>query len=63
MRFEKVSLEQFTNDYLKCNGYDLDCDISEDLAKHIVEVYENIKLPSRGTKYSAGYDFYLPYDV
>ena len=25
--------------------------------------YENIKIPERSTKNSAGYDFYLPYDV
>ena len=25
--------------------------------------YEEIKLPIRSTKYSAGYDFYMPYDV
>jgi dUTP pyrophosphatase len=25
--------------------------------------YENIRLPDRGTKHAAGYDFYLPYDV
>lgn len=62
MRFEKVSLEQFTYDYLKCNGYSLDCDISDDLASYIVKVYEGIKLPVRSTKSSAGYDFFIPYD-
>lgn len=25
--------------------------------------YDNIKLPTRATKFSAGYDFYLPYDI
>jgi dUTP pyrophosphatase len=24
--------------------------------------YDNLKLPSRGTKYAAGYDFHAPYD-
>ena len=27
------------------------------------EIYENIQLPQRATKGSAGYDFYMPYDL
>ena len=50
MRFEKVSLEEFT----RASGFDFD------KAK---ELYNDIQLPHRSTKYSAGYDFYLPYTV
>ena len=36
----------------------------EQFVKNVnAEYYENIKLPQRTTKNSAGYDFYLPYDV
>ncbi|MBQ2676639.1 MAG: deoxyuridine 5'-triphosphate nucleotidohydrolase [Clostridia bacterium] len=48
-KFEKVSLEQFSKD----------CSISAD----INSIYDNIKLPQRATKGSAGYDFFAPFDV
>ena len=51
-KFEKVSYEQFKKDVL--NDY-LDCD-----EERIKSVYDNIKLPKRSTKQSAGYDFYIP---
>lgn len=36
----------------------------EEFLKHgLKSDYENIKLPTRGTKNSAGYDFYLPFSV
>ena len=50
MRFEKVSIVQWKKD--------LPVDVAEDIAE---QWYENIKLPERGTKYSAGYDFFAPY--
>ena len=31
--------------------------------KQALEVYENLKLPKRATVGSAGYDFYLPFDI
>lgn len=31
--------------------------------KNYDSVYEDIKLPERKTKFSSGYDFYLPFDV
>lgn len=61
MRFEKVSLEQFTKDYKKCLYNKEDIDLSEAENNKIVEVWENIKLPSRATVDSAGYDFFIPY--
>lgn len=49
-KFEKVSFEQFKEDWQKCgragNGTE--------------KTYEDIKLPKRATIGSAGYDFYAP---
>lgn len=52
-QFEKVSYERFAADIYKTfpNQYS-DADIRE--------MYDNIILPSRSTKGSAGYDFYSP---
>ena len=49
-KFLKVSEDNFISS--------LD-DFSKDEAK---KIYEDIKLPLRATKYSAGYDFYAPFD-
>ena len=61
MKFEKVSLEQFTKDYLKCNYYNENIDITEEEANKIISIWEGIKLPKRSTSGSAGYDFFIPY--
>ena len=54
-RFEKISKEQFAEDFYGIDEELLDnCDI---------EVYENIKLPKRATTGSAGYDIFAPYDI
>lgn len=50
-RFEIVSFEQFKS------GFD---NIEESIIK---ELYNDIKLPKRATKGSAGYDFYAPFDI
>ena len=50
MHFEKVSAGQFYVDSNIENPY-----ICE-------EIYNDIKLPTRATKYSAGYDFFAPRD-
>lgn len=52
-RFEKVSKDRFVQDWQK------EFMGSEEWAK---VVYDRIKLPQRGTKFSAGYDFYSPLD-
>lgn len=52
-KFEKVSFEQFENDWLK--------NFPE--TKNVREIYDSIKLPKRATVGSAGYDFYAPDDV
>ncbi len=45
-KFEKVSYEQFAKDF----------------GENSQEIYQEIKLPKRATKGSAGYDFFSPFD-
>ncbi len=45
-KFEKVSREQFAKDF----------------GENSAQIYEDIKLPKRATKGSAGYDFFAPQD-
>ena len=54
-KFEKVSFEQFKEDW-KSVFFNVDDNT-------IKEIYENIKLPKRATKGSAGYDFFSPIDI
>ena len=51
-KFEKVSFEQFKS------GFDGEFSLEE-----IQEMYDNLQLPKRATKGSAGYDFYAPFDI
>lgn len=51
--FEKVSRERFFEDYKDAFGINADAETA----------YENIKLPKRATKGSAGYDFFLTADI
>ena len=51
-KFEKVSFEQFQS------GFDGEFTLEE-----IKEMYENLQLPKRATKGSAGYDFFAPFDI
>lgn len=56
-KFEKVSYEEFLDAMQdKIHEYDLD-------ESYIRKVYDDIKLPQRATSGSAGYDFYMPYNV
>lgn len=50
-KFDKVSKAQFTADWLDTFGG------GEEAAE---QIYEELKLPKRATKGSAGYDFYSP---
>lgn len=50
MKFEKIRYEQFEKDFLMNNGQ---CACK----------YDDIKLPKRATKFSAGYDFFAPYSI
>ena len=71
MRFEKVSKEQYLKDCMKDIFYDSlgEYRVFEDTFRNdsrvtkrdLSEIYENIKLPRRATKKSAGYDFFTPY--
>lgn len=51
-RFEKVSKEQFEKDYKSVFGI-----------VPLDDVYEQIKIPRRSTKFDAGYDFFSPIDL
>ena len=53
-KFYKVSYEQFEGAMLD------DFDLTKERIK---EIYDNLKLPKRATKGSAGYDFYTPVDI
>lgn len=52
-KFEKVSFNQFKQDYIEMIGNENE--------EEIKKVYEEIKLPKRATKGSAGYDFFIPF--
>lgn len=54
-KFHKVSYEQFKEGYVDVFG-------NEEEAL-IQKIYEEIKLPKRATKGSAGYDFYAPVSI
>ncbi len=54
-KFEKVSSEQFEKDYL--NSF------PELTLKNIDLIYHRIRIPSRATVGSAGYDFFAPFDI
>lgn len=51
-QFGKVSFEQFKKDCIECG-----INMTEE---EYVKTYNSIKIPSRATKGSAGYDFYAP---
>lgn len=55
--FYKVSFEQYKKDFEKTFP---ESPISD---KALKEIYDNIKLPARATTASAGYDFYLPFEI
>ena len=54
-KFEKVSFEQFKKDWLDTFNRAL-------TDEELLEIYDNIQLPKRATKGSAGYDFNSPLD-
>ena len=54
-KFHKVSFEQFKEGYVDVFGSALEDDIQK--------IYDEIKLPRRATKGSAGYDFYAPVTI
>ena len=65
-QFEKVSYEQFKNDFLQSLVVTEKTTTVEEMEKledTIHEVYDAIKLPTRATTGSAGYDFSSPMDI
>ena len=54
-KFKKVSFEQFKEAWIDCFGENADWLIES--------TYENIKIPRRATKGSAGYDFFSPIEI
>ena len=52
-RFEKVSFEQYKKDYFD----------TFNTLENVEEIYNDIKLPKRATKGSAGYDYFAPFDI
>lgn len=58
IKFEKVSFETFKNS-IKVQDLKWADLNDEDLKK----IYDDIQLPTRSTKHSAGYDFKIPYNI
>ena len=53
--FDKVSFGQFKEGFIDCFGESSD--------EKVNEGYDNIKIPTRATGGSAGYDFFAPIDI
>lgn len=62
MKFEKVSFEQFRDDYISCFYSDVR-EVTPQLSDQVWDIYQKIRLPERATAGSAGYDFFMPSDV
>ncbi len=62
-KFEKVSFEQYKRDYINTVLFNTTINVNnENTNKYIKSIYDEIVLPKRATKNSAGYDFYAPYN-
>ena len=68
-KFEKVSYEQFFEDFVKAFNISDTRELEDgtvetiDLHPIVKNVYDSIKLPQRATMGSAGYDFFVPIDL
>ena len=68
-KFEKVSYEQFFEDFVKAFNISDTRELEDgtheiiDLHPIVKNVYDSIKLPKRATMGSAGYDFFVPIDL
>ena len=68
-KFEKVSYEQFFEDFVKAFNLSETRELEDgtheiiDLHPIVKNVYDSIKLPKRATMGSAGYDFFVPIDL
>lgn len=59
-QFEKVSFEQFKKDWIDTFGENWLSSMHSNEIENLEDIYDNIKLPKRGTAMSAGYDFFSP---
>lgn len=57
-QFEKISREQFFNDFI--SEFPIE-EMEQEQINAINDMYESIKLPTRATSGSAGYDFHTPF--
>lgn len=56
--FEKISYVQFQSDYTNIFGQGKTINMDS-----VRKIYDNIKIPERKTKYSAGHDISIPYEI
>jgi dUTP pyrophosphatase len=59
-KFEKVSFEQYKKDFESISSMDKVILPNDEVLR---EVYDNIRLPQRATSGSAGYDFFIPFEM
>lgn len=57
-KFEKVSWTQFQKDYVDTYGEGKTINMND-----VKDIYDNIKVPCRKTKFSAGHDISIPFDI
>lgn len=57
-KFEKVSWAQFQKDYIDTFGEGKTINMDD-----VKDIYDNIKVPCRKTKFSAGHDISIPFDI
>lgn len=56
--FEKISYVQFQSDYINIFGQGKTINMDS-----VRKIYDSIKIPDRKTKYSAGHDISIPYEI
>lgn len=57
-KFEKVSWAQFQKDYVDTFGEGKTINMDD-----VKDIYDNIKVPCRKTKFSAGHDISIPFNI
>lgn len=62
-RFEKVPLETFKDNMRKFLEESPGYKISDTFDTDVKSIYDNIIMPKRSTAYSAGYDFFAPFNI
>jgi len=63
MHFEKVPFSEYKRAYIDALQLDMSKEEDESFNEWLHMEWEGIKLPTRATEGSAGYDFYLPSDI